>query len=56
MSGTDIEAEVLRRYGNAATAPEPQLCCPVQYKAELLDAIPREVIEKDHGCGDEDVT
>ena len=48
----DVEAEVLRRYGDAAKAPEASLCCPVQYEQEYLKAIPQEVLEKDYGCGD----
>ena len=27
-------------------------CCPVSYDPRFLDAIPREVIERDYGCGD----
>ena len=51
-AGAGMEAEVLRRYGDAAKAPEASLCCPVQYEREYLEAIPQEVIEKDYGCGD----
>src|SRR6202030_2523575 len=28
-----------------------KLCCPVDYDAEYLKVIPREVIERDYGCG-----
>ncbi len=40
------------RYAAAAKAPEAALCCPVEYDAKYLEAIPREVVEKDYGCGD----
>lgn len=51
---TNTEAAVRSRYAAAAKAPEPALCCPSQkqYDADLLKRIPREVIEKDYGCGD----
>lgn len=40
------------RYAAAAKAPEPALCCPVNYDPQYLKIIPAEVIEKDYGCGD----
>ncbi len=40
------------RYAAAANAPESALCCPVDYDPRYLENIPREVIEKDYGCGD----
>ncbi len=40
------------RYASAAKSLEPALCCPVDYDAEYLQAIPAEVIERDYGCGD----
>lgn len=43
---------VKARYGAAALEREAALCCPVTYRSELLEAIPREVIERDYGCGD----
>ena len=49
--GGNVETEVLRRYRGAARAPEAALCCPVEYEGEYLKVIPREVIEKDYGCG-----
>jgi arsenite methyltransferase len=48
----DIETAVRERYEQAAHAREPQLCCPVSYDPKYLDAIPREILEKDYGCGD----
>jgi len=46
------EAATQQRYAAAAKAPEAALCCPVEYNQDLLKIIPREVIEKDYGCGD----
>jgi ubiquinone/menaquinone biosynthesis C-methylase UbiE len=40
------------RYTPAATNVEPALCCPVEYDAKWLKAIPQEVIDCDYGCGD----
>lgn len=48
-----VEGEVLRRYGRAAEAVEPALCCPQPpADADLGDFLPREIVEKDYGCGD----
>ena len=46
------ETIVRQRYAAGAIAPETKLCCPVEYDAEHLKAIPREVVERDYGCGD----
>jgi arsenite methyltransferase len=46
------ETAVKERYRGAAKAPEVALCCPVEYESRYLKIIPREVIEKDYGCGD----
>jgi SAM-dependent methyltransferase len=46
------ESAVKHRYARAAAAPEPALCCPVEYPSDLLKVIPQEVIDKDYGCGD----
>lgn len=43
---------VRTRYAGAAKAPEAALCCPVEYDRRFLEIIPREVVEKDYGCGD----
>ncbi|MGH7854256.1 MAG: methyltransferase domain-containing protein [Candidatus Binatia bacterium] len=51
-SVTNHEAAVLQRYGNAAEEVDPCLCLPVSYDRALLQVIPREIIEKDYGCGD----
>ncbi|MBI3071992.1 MAG: methyltransferase domain-containing protein [Deltaproteobacteria bacterium] len=47
----DIESAVKERYAQAAVAAEASLCCPVMYDPKHLEAIPREVIERDYGCG-----
>jgi SAM-dependent methyltransferase len=43
---------VRNRYANAARVREAALCCPVDYDARYLEALPAEVIERDYGCGD----
>jgi ubiquinone/menaquinone biosynthesis C-methylase UbiE len=48
----DVERAVRERYGAAARNREAALCCPVDYDSRYLEAIPREVIERDYGCGD----
>jgi ubiquinone/menaquinone biosynthesis C-methylase UbiE len=47
----DLEAAVRARYAAGAAAREEALCCPVSVDEALLAAIPREVIERDYGCG-----
>jgi arsenite methyltransferase len=46
------EKAVEERYSTAAAKREEALCCPVNYDAKYLAAIPAEVMEKDYGCGD----
>lgn len=48
----DLEIATRERYAAAAKQIEPALCCAVDYDADVLAIIPREVIEKDYGCGD----
>ena len=48
----NVEDSVKNRYAAAAHQSEAALCCPVDYDARYLEAIPAEVIEKDYGCGD----
>lgn len=48
----DVEKAVRERYAQGAREREAELCCPVEYSnADLLEAIPDEVIERDYGCG-----
>ena len=47
------ERETLRRYAAAAEQVEAGLCCATtEYDSALLAKLPREIIEKDYGCGD----
>lgn len=53
-SGFDVEKEVLRRYKDGAKSVEAKLCCPVptvKYGSKYLDKLPKEILEKDYGCG-----
>ena len=46
------ESIVRHRYAAGAKERSDKLCCPVDYESEYLEVIPREVIERDYGCGD----
>src|SRR5438874_6484927 len=46
------EAVVRQRYAAGARERADKLCCPVDYQSNYLEVIPREVIERDYGCGD----
>jgi len=53
LSSPSLEAEVRDRYAKGAREVEPGLCCPTaQYDPRLLKLLPREIVEKDYGCGD----
>jgi arsenite methyltransferase len=52
MQAFNPESVVKNRYAAGAKATEAKLCCPVPFESEYLKAIPREVIERDYGCGD----
>jgi len=47
----DVEHAVNNRYSLAAHQREAQLCCPIEYDSKFLDVIPKEIKEKDYGCG-----
>ncbi len=47
-----VETAVKERYAAGAKAQEPALCCPIDYDPQYLKVIPKEVIERDYGCGD----
>src|SRR6266576_4005025 len=49
---TRKEAIVRQRYAAGAIERSEKLCCPVNYESAYLSVIPREVIERDYGCGD----
>ncbi len=48
----NMQVEVQQRYAGGANQKEAELCCPVDYDASLLEMLPREIIDKDYGCGD----
>ena len=48
----NIEGAVRDRYTAGARATQAELCCPVDYDSKLLAILPREIIERDYGCGD----
>lgn len=48
----DVRQSVLDRYSEGAQQRVEALCCPVDYDARLLEAIPAEILERDYGCGD----
>jgi len=47
-----LERAVSERYSAAAVRTEPGLCCPVDYDPRYLEVIPKDVLERDYGCGD----
>ena len=47
-----IEQAVRERYARGAKAKEEALCCPTSYDPKYLKVIPKEILEKDYGCGD----
>lgn len=47
-----IEKCVVDRYAEGAKVKQDSLCCPVNYNPEYLKVIPKEILEKDYGCGD----
>jgi ubiquinone/menaquinone biosynthesis C-methylase UbiE len=52
-TGTMLEEQAVReRYSAAAQSREAALCCPVDYDRELLKMLPREILDRDYGCGD----
>ncbi|MEN8259201.1 MAG: methyltransferase domain-containing protein [Pseudomonadota bacterium] len=48
----NVETSVLQRYSEGAEERQEALCCPIEYDQNLLKMLPREIIEKDYGCGD----
>jgi SAM-dependent methyltransferase len=49
---TEVLENVKTRYSEGARAQVPELCCPVDYDASLLEVLPQEIIDRDYGCGD----
>lgn len=48
----NTESKVSERYAQGAKEVQPSLCCPVNYDDALLAMLPKEIIDKDYGCGD----
>lgn len=48
----DKDVAVLRRYAAASQVREEALCCAPQYDPAYLKILPKEIIERDYGCGD----
>ena len=48
----DVLESVRARYAEGARERVPELCCPVDYDASLLEVLPSEIVERDYGCGD----
>lgn len=48
----NVERNVLNRYSEGAKERQEALCCPVDYDSSLLEMLPKEIVEKDYGCGD----
>jgi arsenite methyltransferase len=48
----DVARSVLDRYSDGAKEQQAELCCPVDYDTSLLSILPKEIVEKDYGCGD----
>lgn len=46
------EKMILDRYSDGANKTIPGLCCPTTYPIHLLEMLPKEIIERDYGCGD----
>lgn len=51
-----FDVELSRRivqsfYGQAAEEPKAGLCCPVDYQADEISHIPKEVLDRFYGCG-----
>ncbi len=51
-STVNTEAAVYNRYAEAAKERISELCCPVDYDPNFLKIIPKEILERDYGCGD----
>jgi len=52
VGAAGVESAVRERYARVATEEARELCCPVDYDPRYLEAIPREVLDRDYGCGD----
>lgn len=48
----NMQSAVLSTYSDGAKEVQADLCCPVDYDTSLLKMLPKEIVEKDYGCGD----
>ena len=48
----DVKSSVLERYSEGAKEQQADLCCPVDYNTDLLKMLPKEILDRDYGCGD----
>ena len=48
----NVERAVRERYSKGARERQAELCCAVEYDGNLLAVLPREIVERDYGCGD----
>ncbi len=48
----NVEQTVRERYTRGAQQREEALCCPTSYDDRYLAVLPREIVERDYGCGD----
>ncbi|MBI1367125.1 MAG: methyltransferase domain-containing protein [Planctomycetes bacterium] len=52
-TAASLEDAIRERYAQGAAEVEPGLCCPTaSYDPRYLKLLPREIIDKDYGCGD----
>ncbi len=49
---SSVVDSVRNTYSDAARQRQENLCCPVVYDPKYLKVIPKEVLERDYGCGD----
>lgn len=52
MKNQSLVDQVTSTYTEAAKMKVDNLCCPTSYNGELLTDLPKEILEKDYGCGD----
>jgi arsenite methyltransferase len=52
IPGSVLERSVREQYSVGAEQRVDELCCPVSYDPKLLKVIPKEILERDYGCGD----
>ncbi len=52
MTIPNLDRAVRERYTAASQEFEAGLCCPVEYDPQFLKVIPKDVLERDYGCGD----